>query len=118
MKAKKILSTLLGTAALAAFLSLPILARTAPVKPGDAVSVDGQIQHVKVDQTKGNQRKALAVVTMSGQLYLLKPDASFPKAFAKANRVADKDDWYKVRGVVSKKDGTLALTVSDVREAR
>lgn len=115
---KKTLTMILGTAAVVLALSLPALARSSNFKAGDAVSVDGQIQHVALDPTRGNQEKVLAVVTMSGELFVLKPDANSPKAFAMANRVADKADWYKVRGIVSKKDGTIALAVTDIRKAR
>ena len=114
MKSK--LNKVMGTATLVATLGLTsaVLAGTANTPP-EAMTVRGQIDHVEIGAS-GAQQSQLGIVNPQGQIMVLTPVAGAQAAYKAAMRLADRDDWARVRGVISKKDGVISLSVEQVRK--
>jgi hypothetical protein len=115
MKSK--LNKVMGTATLVAALGLTsaIFAGPANTAP-EAMTVRGQIERVEIGATHGAQQGQLGIVNPQGQLMVLTPAPGASAAYKTATRMADRDDWARVRGVVSKKDGVISLSVEQVRK--
>jgi hypothetical protein len=115
MKGK--LNKLMGTATMVAALGLTsaVFAGSANAAP-EAMTVRGQIERVEIGATRGTQQAQLGIVNPQGQLMVLTPASGDTAAYKAAMRMADRDDWARVRGVVSKKDGVISLSVEQVRK--
>ncbi len=114
---KTTLKALMSTTALVATLGLsPAAFAASHARFSNSVEVDGQIEMVKVGTARNDRMRQLGVVTPEGQVYLLTQARNDRAAFKTADRLAGRDDWAKVNGKLVKKDGTLALRVSQVSE--
>lgn len=114
---KKVLSTLIGAATVVAMAGLPSAAFAAQSpSAGRALTVDGQVEMMKIDASRGAKKEALGVVTPEGLVYLLTPSRTAPAAYKKARNVASRQDWYEVSGRTGTKDGMPSLTVQKISE--
>ena len=105
----------IGLAAICAMMGLaPAAFASSAATAPKSIEVNGQIEHVKVDTSQHGTVSMLGLVTPEGQVYLLLPTKASHKAFDAAERLANRDDWATVSGVVGRRDGYSALEVGEV----
>ncbi len=121
MKTK--LAKLLGGATLAAMVGLSPALLAAQVSRAfpKALTIDGQIETMKVgpeqQKAKNDLHRTLGLVTDNGMYYELAVDPSVPKAFQEAEKMANRDDWFRVRGFLESKSGVPRVRVESVHRS-
>lgn len=110
---------MMGLAAICATMGLaPAAFASSAATAPKSIEVNGQIEHMKVDTQTHGAVSMLGLVTPEGQVYLLLPDKASKAAFKTAERLAGRDDWATVSGVVGRRDGYSALEVGEVTNKR
>ena len=106
---------MMGLAAVCATMGLaPAAFASSSATAPKSIEVNGQIEHLKVDTQNHGAISMLGLVTPEGQVYLLLPTKASKTAFNTAERLAGRDDWATVSGVLGRRDGYSALEVGEV----
>ena len=111
------LKQMIGVAAVCATLGLaPAAFASSEMHGSKSIEVNGQVEHVRVGEAPTGVTYKLGVVTPEGQVYLLFPSSSAQAAFKTAERLAGRDEWATVSGVLVQRDGLPGLRVGQIRK--
>jgi|GEM_PF-3191928 hypothetical protein len=110
-------ATLAATVGLSPALLAAQVSRTFP----KALTIDGQIEIMKVgpeqQKAKNDLHRTLGLVTANGMYYELAVDPAAPKAFQEAEKMANRDDWFRVQGILEPKSGVPRVRVESVHRS-
>ncbi len=111
------LKQMIGVAAVCATMGLaPAAFASSAMHGAKSIEVNGQVEHVRVGETPTGVTYKLGVVTPEGQVYLLLPSSNAEAAFNTAERLAGRDQWATVSGVLVERDGLPGLRVGQIRK--
>ncbi len=120
---KTTFAKLLGGVTLAAMVGLSPALLAAQVSRAypKALTIDGQIETMKVgpeqQKAKNDLHRTLGLVTANGRYYELAMDPAAPKAFQEAEKMANRDDWFRVQGLLESKSGVPRVRVESVHRS-
>ena len=111
------LKQMIGVVAVCATMGLaPAAFASSEMHGANSIEVNGQVEHVRVGETPTGLTYKLGVVTPEGQVYLLLPSSSSEAAFNTAERLAGRNEWATVTGVLVQRDGLPGLRVAQIRK--